>query len=417
MTDAAGGLRWVLFATAVAGVLGYLIQVGAPALLTERDYIAFSVVWSTVYLCGAAMTGVQQEVARAARPRRTPDAPTIPTSLRTFTLLAAVPVLVVSTGLAVWLSQTSVSVPAAALVATLGVALVGYLLTSVLAGVLYGLHLWRLVATLVVVDAVLRALLLGVALVLRLPPVWLATAIAVPFGLAVLVTWLLARSRVVGGFALDVSLRALSGNVVSTVGSSASSGLMISGLPLVLGIAGAGEPESVVGALIMAITLSRAPIIVPVVALQSFLISAVFRDRGSAAPGRMLVLLAGAAGATAVLSVLAGLIGPTVIEVVSAGAFSVSAATMATIVASAGAVALMSVTGAALVGARRHVANLLGWGAAAAATVMCVLVPGDFTVRVLVALAVPAVLGLALHVVALLRPPTSWPQRPSSRSR
>lgn len=397
-------LRWILVATALAGILGYLIQVAAPRLLDGAAYVAFSVMWSAIYLCVAAMSGVQQEVSRASRASsdHTPN-----TVLRTFTLAAAAVVLLVAIVLGFWLSAGSVPMPPAGLATVFAIGFVGYLLNAVLSGVLYGLHAWRGVALVTVLDAMLRVVFLGTGFLLGADPFWLGLGIAFPFGLSFALGWLLLRRVVVGRFALDVGFRALTANVTSTVGSAACSGIMISGLPLLLGVTSHGVPASVIGALIMAINLTRAPIVVPVMALQSYLISAVFRDRGSIAPRRLFALLG---IALVVMSAIAGAayaIGPWLVSVISAGSYEIAPAVIAIVVFSAGLVALMCITGPALVAAGRHSANVVGWAVAAALTVAFLLLPLDVTTKTLLALTVPAVVGIAVHSVALLRPSTA----------
>lgn len=398
----ASALRWILLSTAVAGVLGYVIQVAAPRLLSDSAYVAFSVMWSTVYLCVAAMSGVQQEVARASRPStdHTPN-----TMLRGFALSAAAVALVLAVILGAWLTATTVPLPFLALAAILSVAFVGYLVNAVLNGVLYGLQLWRGVALVTTLDAVLRMVFLAVAFALGADPLWLGLGIAFPFGLSFALGWFVLRRRVVGRFALDVDLGRLSRNVLSTVGAAACSGLMISGLPLIIGATSAGVPASVLGALLMAINLTRAPIVVPVMAMQSYLISAVFRDRESVAPRRLLGLLGIALAGMVVLSAIASAVGPWLISVISAGSFEIDPFVIATVVFSAGLVALMCVTGPALVARGGHTANVAGWALAAALTVGGLLLPADFATRTLLALTVPAAVGLILHLLALLRTP------------
>ncbi len=401
-----GGLRWVLLATAVAGALGYLVQLIAPGLLGQSAYVAFSVTWSTIYLSVSAMSGVQQEVARAAR-ASTDHAPN--TVLRRFTIGACVVVLLVSVILGFWLSTGIVPAPSADLASVIGIGLVGYLLTAVLSGVLYGLHRWRAVALITVLDAVLRALLLGIGFLMHLPAIWLAAGIAFPFGLAFLGSWIILRRRVVGRFALDVDIGSLSRNVVSTVGSAVCSGAMISGLPLLLGITSSTESADVLGAVILAITLSRAPIVVPVVALQSYLISAVFRDREAVQPRRLLGLLVAGFGIMSALAGAAYFVGPPLVLLVSNARFVIDAWLIAIIVFSAGLVAMMCVTGPALVAARRHDANVAGWAVAAGLTIVCLLLPVGFASRVALALTLPAALGLLMHVLVLLRSQTISP--------
>ncbi|WP_341957029.1 hypothetical protein [Microbacterium sp. LWH13-1.2] len=396
----AGGLRWILFATVIAGILGYVIQLLAPVLLEqEASYVTFSVLWSAVYLCVSAMSGVQQEVTRAARPS-TAHAPN--TVLRTFTIAAAGVIMVVGIVLGFTLASSVLPGSAWALAAALCIALAGYLLIAVLSGVMYGLSLWRAVAMLTILDAVIRAIALTVAFALQLPSVVIAFGIAFPFGLTAAVVWIAVRRHVVGKFALDVTFPALARNVTSTVGAAICMGAMISGLPLLIGLTGSSEQASAIGAVILAITLSRAPIVIPVIALQSFLISAVFRERAGIDRKTVARLLLIASGIISVLAVLAAFIGPPIIVLVSAGKFQIDSMMMAVIVLSAGLVAMMCVTGPALVAARRHTVNLIGWVLAAVLTVACLLVPLELHLKVGIALILPVVVGLAVHLFTLL---------------
>lgn len=215
-----GALRWILLATATAGLLGYLIQIAAPRLLEDEAYVAFSVMWSTIYLCVAAMSGVQQEVSRAARSSIDHDPNTV---LRTFTVATVGVVVVLSILLGLWLSFMTLPMPFLSLTAIFCIGFAGYLANAVLSGVLYGLHEWRGVAILTGLDAILRTILIGIGLATQADPVWLGLGIAFPFGLSFTLAWILLRRRVVGRFALDVSYGDLSRNVLSTVGSAACS--------------------------------------------------------------------------------------------------------------------------------------------------------------------------------------------------
>lgn len=396
----AAGLRWILLATVIAGILGYVIQLLAPVLLEqEESYVTFSVLWSAVYLCVSAMSGVQQEVTRAARPSTT-HAPN--TVLRTFTIAAAGVIMVVGIVLGFALASSVLPGPAWALAAALCIALAGYLLVAVLSGVMYGLSLWRAVAMLTILDALIRAIALTVAFALQLPSVVIAFGIAFPFGLTAAVVWIAVRRLVVGRFALDVTFPALVRNVMSTVGAAICMGAMISGLPLLIGLTGSSEQASVIGAVILAITLSRAPIVIPVIALQSFLISAVFRARAGIDRKTVARVLLIASGIIAVLAVVAAFIGPPIIVLVSAGKFQIDAIMMAIIVLSAGLVAMMCVTGPALVAARRHTVNLIGWVLAAVLTVACLLLPLELHLKVGIALILPVLAGLTAHLFTLL---------------
>lgn len=398
--SAGTGLRSILIATAVAGLLGYAIQLLAPALLKDdASYVTFSVYWSTLYLCVAALSGVQQEITRAARP--VSDEPPTPV-LRQFTLIAIAAVVIVVTLLALLFGQAILPGPTLLLAGALSIGVVGYLLIAVLSGVLYGLRHWTAVAWLTILDAGIRAVLAISALAVGLPVEWIAFAVSIPFGLTFLVVWARTRSAVVGAFRLDVRLGRLLAHTLSTVTAAASMGLMMNGLPMLLGVTARGSEQAVLAGLILAITLTRAPIVVPLLALQSYLIS-IFRGGGRTMLRRILIALLAAASGVVVLTVAAWFLGPWVIAFISGGRFQIDPAMMAAITASAGVVALMCITGPALVSQRRHTPYVAGWVTAALLTVGLLLLPLALDQRLMLALLVAPAVGLAIHLTALVR--------------
>lgn len=398
--SAATGLRKILIATAVAGVLGYAIQILAPALLPDgAAYVTFSMYWSTLYLCVAALSGVQQEVTRAAQPATDPPPSTV---LRTFTLIAIGVVLVATAALALLVGPIVLPGGTGVLAAALGAGLIGYVLIAVWAGVLYGLQLWSAVAWLTIVDAVCRGALVGVALVAGWSPEWIAFAVSLPFGVAFLLVWLRTRGTVVGAFRLDVRLGRLLANAAGTVTAAAAMGVMMNGMPLLLGAMAHDADEVLLAGLILTITLTRAPLVVPLLALQSYLIS-IFREAGRAVMRRVLGVLGIAAVAVVLLAAAAWAIGPWVIEVISSGRYTVTPAMIATITVSAGLVGMMCVTGPALLGRNRHVPYTAGWVVAAVLTIVALTLPIAFEPRLVLALVAPPAIGLCVHVIAVSR--------------
>jgi hypothetical protein len=393
------GLRAVLISTAVAGVIGYLILLSAPAMLpSPAAYVSFSVFWSTLYLGVAALSGIQQEVSRATH--RTDVGPPAVGPLRRFTGLAAVIVTIGAVAFALLLGNLLVPQSALWLAVVLPIGLGGYVLSAALGGVLYGLKLWTAVAFTTVVDAVVRALLVLPGFSAQLSVPWLAVLVVLPFGMAFALTWLVFRKQVVGKFSVDVDLRGLFSHSSSTVVAAAASGLMISGLPMLIGATSSRADLSMTGALILTITLTRAPIVIPVIALQSFLIAAVFKDASLSRGALMRIIALGAAG-IGILVAAGWLMGPLVVSFVSSGRFQIHGWLVAVIVLSAGLTAAMCITGPALVAVRRHSANLAGWAIAAILTVMALTVPWPQEVRVTVALLAPVAVGLAIHSLAL----------------
>jgi O-antigen/teichoic acid export membrane protein len=392
------GLLYILAATVVAGGVGYLIQILAPALLPDADaYLTFSVFWSALYLCVAAIAGVQQEVTRATRPSPVPPRNTV---LRTFTLLSAGVLAIVSVLVGVLLAPTIFPTAPVVLTTWFGVGIVGYLLSAVFAGVLYGLALWGPIAALIAADAVVRGVLVTVALAVDAPEGVVAAAVSVPFVLSFGLLWLVVRKRVIGRFMLDVGPRRLSVNALGTVTAAAATGIMVTGLPLLLRTTMPAASAVAIASLVLTITLTRAPLIVPLMALQSFLI---VDFRGTGRRTRLARYLGMAAAATALATLAAWLWAPALVGWLTGGRYAVAGWAAAGIVLSAGLVAMMCLTGPALLSASRHGPYVAGWVSAAAATVVLLLLPLAPEPRTVVALMAAPALGLAVHFGGLRR--------------
>lgn len=399
----ASGLLLVLAATAVAGVSGYAIQLLAAALLPDAPaYLAFSAFWSTLYLLGSAVGGVQQEIARATRPRDS-DAPASQRRLVVFTLAAAA-VVVVATAIIAWIvGPSAFGAGQAGMASALIVGLLGYLLTSVATGLFYGLSRLGAVAALITVDAVLRGAAVVIALIAGAPLEVLSFAIALPFGIAVAAVWVLVRRGVRGRYTLDVDAPRLARNALHTVVAAAATGLMVTGLPLLFRLSLDDATPLLVASLTLVVTLTRAPLIIPLMALQSFLVVR-FRNGGSATVRLVRRYLLLALAVAAVAAVAAWFLGPPLVALVSAGRYAVGGGVSAVVVTSAALVGAMCVTGPALLAQDRHRLYAVGWVVAAIVTVAALfLVPGGPMMRALVALVLAPLSGLAVHVVAIER--------------
>jgi hypothetical protein len=392
------GLRWILLATAIAGALGYLIQLLAPALLPDAQaYVTFSVFWSALHLAVAGISGVQQEVTRATHPSAVA---TGGRSLRRYALVAAVGLVLLSVVFSVVLAPRVFPLDSGWLAWWFAVGVLGNLLLALLAGVLYGLTLWSAIAALTIVDASLRAGLVVVGLVWGAPESLLAAFIAVPFGAAAVIVWLAIRRRVNGRFGLDVDLRGLLVHTISTVTAATATGVMVTGLPLILRLTVPDIGSVALASLILVITVTRAPLIIPLIALQSYLI--VRFGHAAADVWRLLTrYLLGAAAVTVLAAVAAALVGPALIRFVSGGEYDVSAFVAAAVLVSAGIVAMMCLTGPALLSRSRHNRYVAGWAVAAVATVSALLLPVPAEPRILIALIAAPMAGLAVHAISI----------------
>ena len=124
------------------------------------------------------------------------------------------------------------------------------------------------------------------------------------------------------------------------------------------------------GVVILAVTLTRAPLLVPLTAMQGNLIAHFVDERTN----RLRALIAPAAivggiGAVGVLA--AGLVGPWLLRVGFGPQYHASSALLAWLTAAAVAIAMLTLTGAATVAAALHRAYSLGWVGATVASGCC----------------------------------------------
>jgi O-antigen/teichoic acid export membrane protein len=395
-----GGLTPILLATAVAGVAGYLIQFLVPLRNSPAEYLKFSVFWAALYLGVSALSGIQQEVSRAATTAVSRDSGSNKVAFR-FTFgavgltLVLVPLSALVWGSAVFPDHTVV------LIAALTLGCASYLVVAALSGIFYGLQMWVVVAVQTVIDAGLRLLFVGLGVMFRADVDVLVWCVVAPFPLTVLIMWFAIRRRVAGMFRLDVTANGLAWNAARTVVGACATGILVSGFPLLLDATSRGESEAALGVLVLVITLTRAPLVVPLLALQSFL-TVHFRGRVSSILASVLSILGGVLIVTFAASALAFALGPDIIVFFYGEEYSVSAAVVGLIVASSGLTAALCVTGPAVLARGQHGAFLAGWLGAALAMTLILLMPLPMAPRAIGALAFGPLIGLLIHLGALI---------------
>jgi O-antigen/teichoic acid export membrane protein len=156
------------------------------------------------------------------------------------------------------------------------------------------------------------------------------------------------------------------------------------------------------GVVILAVTLTRAPLLVPLTAMQGNLIAHFVDERTE----RLRALIAPAAlvGGIGALGVLAaGLVGPWLLRVGFGADYYAGGALLAWLTAAAVAIAMLTLTGAATVAAAMHRAYALGWVGATVASTLLLLLPLPLETRTVVALLCGPLVGIGVHLAALSR--------------
>ncbi len=398
----------ILGATVISGGTGYLVTALVAAVVDVADYTIFAVAWSALFLAVGALGGVQHELARATSPMPRADGAV---DARRGRARASVFAAAVAGFVAAALAATAPGwappllgdravVGALALV----VGAVGYVLVAAVCGVLYGVEAWRPLAVMIALDGVLRLVLVGIGLAVGASTALLLWAVAAPFALTLVlvVPFIAGRLR---GSAVDVSYGRLSANTARTVVAAAATAALIAGFPALLRASDPLAPEAVVGPLVLVLTLTRAPLVIPVIAMQSYLVVRL-RAQPPTANRRTVRWVALVMLVAALAAALLAFVGPSLFIALFGEAYALDGALIAGLVASSGFVAALAITGPALLARGQHSAVTAGWVVAVAVLVTSLLLPLPVTERALIALAVGPVVGLALHAVALRwRPP------------
>ncbi|EFQ81788.1 hypothetical protein HMPREF0063_12990 [Aeromicrobium marinum DSM 15272] len=392
------GVGWVLFATAGAGVAGYGIQVVASATLDDPGlYIAFGTFWSAMYVMVTLLSGIQNAVTRAVRPAGTAREDGV-AGAADLAVLAAVVVgaLAVLAGSVVVIDGTDGPVGGAA--GWMLLAGTGYVGVTLVGGVLQGLQRWRAVAGLTLTDSAVRTLLVVSALLMTAARPQLFAAMALPFLVAAVAVGLATWSRGRGRFTLDVGRGELVRQVLGAVVASSALGVMVSGMPAVMAAVSRDTTPQRLAELVMVTSLARAPLIVPILALQGFLLVR-FRDGHDRAVqvlrrGGSLILVV-----TVVAAGAAAAVGPAVLDTVTGGSYAIEPWFVAGVVVGAGLLGVQVLVGSALLGRSHHRDYVTMWTVSAVATVLLVLVPGSLGARSLLSMIGGPLAGMAIAAV------------------
>lgn len=390
------GAVLIIAATVIAGIAGYLVTWLVYRAVKPADYATFAVYWAALYLVVGALSGIQQEITRATRPTEGP-ASTVPSRARNFGVIAAaaVAVLVVATAPA-WVAAVFPDT-GWALVWPLAVGATSYVLVATLSGSLYGVSQWRSLAWMVAADGLLRLGIVCAVLVFTNDIVILAWVAAVPFPLTIIVLWPMIRRGFVGRSRVDVGYGALTWNVMRTVLAAASTAILVSGFPLLLGVTAGNEDPAILAELIFTLTLTRAPLIVTVMALQSYLL-VMFRNEAAHWWRPFLLSLAAIAAGAMVLAALGWWLGPSVFAWVSGRPVILDGALIAMLVASSALVGALCVSAPAVLARSQHFVYSLGWVVAALVTIAVMVTPLEFLPRVGLAVILGPIAGLLVHV-------------------
>lgn len=407
-----GSMVRVGIATVVSALCGYAVLYLAARDLEPEGFSVFAVFWGAFGLFAGAANGLLQESTREVRQARTEAAEAAEAAtaaadpvtgphthpVRVAVLVAVAAAVAIAATSPLWSDHVFADARHLS-VALLAAGLAGFCLHATLLGVLAGVDRWSEYGVLIVGDAVMRVIvaiatfLLGWGLVGFL---WATVAGSFAW-LALLIAS--RPTRVAAGLPTPGTAATFLRGTMHSIAAAGASAVLIMGFPVLLK-ATSQDLGAAGGVVILAVTLTRAPLLVPLNAMQGNLI-AHFVDarthmlRALLAPAALIIAMG------AVLVAAAGLAGPWLLRAAFGPDYVASGELLAWLTAAAVAIALLTITGAATVAAARHRAYAIGWVGATLASILLLMLPLDLETRTVVALMCGPFVGIAVHLAAL----------------
>lgn len=420
----------LLGSSLLAAVSTLMVTMIAQRALNGSELTEFLLFWAALFTVTGIITGIQPEITRAvgtARTRAVADRAlanraasggavsaegSVPQGARVVTVTAALGAIggvLVLVSSPLWAGQ-QIPHSAAVGVTVMAVGVFLYALQATMSGVTAGEDRWYLFAAVGGLESAGR-LILMLAAALMIPSLaGLEVATVVPMGLWLILAFVTVSGRRLWVARADVPARRLTVNILWSFLSSAAAAVLMMGFPNVLKASGAAESEPVVlGTLILAISITRSPIMIPLQAFQGVAVSAFLKQRHR--PVAAFIKPAAAVVAVGAVGALAAyLVGPLLFRLIyppAAGAESAyeaaaSGLSLGALVFASALLALMTLSGNMALAVNQHRIYLAGWVVAAAVTLsLAFLVPAPLVPRAIVALAVGPVCGFVVHMVGV----------------
>jgi len=380
-------MKAMSIATIFSALSGFIVIFVATLALDGPIFEQFNAYWGLFFAVAGLIDGLMQETTRAVsspHPRGTARP-----HVAALILGGAIGLLAIVCG-PLLLPRIVDERPVTAS-ALLTVGIVCYAYQAALSGILSGLKLWNHYAVLLILDSGIRLVLVLIALAAG----WGLTSFLIVTVIGA-ISWAIiigcsprARHGLLTSLA-DVSSRQFMRRVGAAMLASGASAALITGFPAMMKFT--GDAGTLAG-LMLAITLTRAPILVPLQRFQSALIVYFVEKRGSPIKPILAVIALGLIGAVA-----AYLIGPWILSTFFSPDYYVSGWILAVLTFAAAWMGALIITGTRTLAAEQHRLYVLGWIVASVSAFAVLLLPLSTTAAVLAALTVGPALGILVHL-------------------
>ena len=389
-------------ATVLSALCGYAVLYLAARDLEPAGFSVFGVFWGAFGLVTGAAFGLLQEATREVRSARYTEVVSGPRThpMRVAAMVGVAAATMIALSSRLWSGHVFVEERWLS-VALLSVGLAGFCLHATLLGMLAGVSRWTQYGSLMVTDAVLRVVVAAVTVAAGWGLVgylWATVAGSVAWLMLLIAS---PATRAAGRLLTPGGTMTFLRGASHSIAAAGAGAILVMGFPVLLK-ATSGDLGAAGGVVILAVTLTRAPLLVPLTAMQGNLI-AHFVDQHTE---RLRALVAPAVVVTGIGLlgvVLAGVFGPWLLREAFGAEYRADGALLAWLTAAAVAIALLTLTGAAAVAAALHRAYSVGWVSATVASALLLLLPLALETRTVIALLCGPLAGIAVHLAALAR--------------
>ncbi len=397
-----GGLTGVGLSSLIAAASGYLVLFIAARSLDKAENASFLAYWAALFFVIGVLAGIINETTRsvssaAAQPAASLGPRVVPTGLGIGT--AAAVVIAVSSPL--W-AGTLFPGNTWLLVACMSLTAIAYAGHASLAGATGGQQKWNIFARLAAVEALIRLAAVGIMALAAAPLVGLEAACTAGAFVWLLFLVFSPEARLSAGARSDVPRPVLLRRMGHALVSAAATATLITGYPIMLKFTTPGAEYALAAPLILAISLTRAPIMLPLQAFQAVLINRFVnapRNRGLRLLTQPLGLILGVGILGAAL---AAWLGPSIMLIFGPG-YSVAPLTMAVLTFAAALMAALTLTGTIALALNRHKIYAFGWVAATVISFAALLLDLPLLERVYLSLILGPILGAAVHMAGIRR--------------
>ncbi|MGC5076989.1 hypothetical protein [Agrococcus sp. DT81.2] len=398
--SARAGLGGVAAATIFSAVSGYLVLFIAARGLGAERYDLFAVYWSAFFALTGIVNGLMHESTRAVHGGLASGSPGGARPAAAAVGLGAVAAVLILATSPAW-AGTLIPEHSALGASLLAVAIASFAMQAALSGALSGAARWGLYGTLLTVDAALRLVVALAAALLGAPEVGLLIATVCGSITWMLLVLLSPECRAALRLRADVALRPFIARVVQAMVAASATAMLVVGFPVLLKATAVGEDPRVLGGLILAVTLTRAPLLVPLTSFQNAIVVH-FADRRAAGVRALLLPVLAVLGIAALGAAAAWVVGPPILAFMGEG-FDVPGADLAGLTLASGFTAALFLSGSAALAHERHGGYVVGWWVATIAALALLLLPLDLTARTVVALMAGPLLGIGWHAAVIAR--------------